>query len=448
MIVRERSTAMKRCLVCLGLVSGMLAFGRGFAQTPPARVVTLEEAVRTVLARNPSLKEAEDTIGVFQARVAESRSRLMPNVRADLGYSRIAPTDEITIPELGTFQLYPANNFDLHAGVSQLVYDFNRTKEAVKLSDSQVATAADRWEILKRDLAFETCRLFESIIFLQDSLRVETDTITTLNEHLAVAKTRLEAGTATELEVLNTQVRLVTAQNQVVDLNDALEKQTLALRRLMGIEDQAPLELRGEFRDTPRPIDPEGLVREAAEKRLEAKAIQDMLKTADIQVRVAELSDRPSLNLAVLAGWKTGYLPDLNVWKLNYVAAVQAVIPIFNGNLARALKAEAEAGEKAVRDRNQDVAAMIRMEVLQAAADVKASSQKLESVEVNVARAAKALEYAKSRYQAGTVTSLDLQDTEDAYAQAELGRIQALYQVVLSKLALRRAVGDPPTGGD
>jgi len=434
---------MKKSIVCLGLICGLLASVRGSAQTPPPRALTLGEAVRTVLARNHSLKEAEDTVAVFEAKVAQSRSRLMPNVRADLGYSRLSPTEEIAIPGFGVFQLFPANNYDLHAGVSQLVYDFNRTKEAVNLSRSQVQSASDRWEVLRRDLAFQTSQLFCSIVFLQDNLRVQTDTIKTLDDHLAVARKKLEAGTATELEVLNTQVRLVTAQNQVVDLNDAFEKQMLGLRRLMGLEDQTPLELRGEFKDEPQALDPEGLVREAVQKRPEMKSVQDLIRSADIQIRLAGLTDRPSLRVNALAGWKNGYLPNLDLWKLNYVAAVQADIPIFSGHLARSMKAEAEANLRTLRDRSKDVEGMVRMEVLQAAADVKASAQKLESVEINVVRAKKALEYARSRYAAGTVTNLDLLDTEDAYAQAELLRLQALFQFVLSKLTLQRAVGDP-----
>ncbi|MGA2363561.1 MAG: TolC family protein [Candidatus Aminicenantales bacterium] len=434
---------MKRIIVGLSIISGLLAPMRGIAQTPQPRTLTLAEAVRAVLARNSSLKEAEDAVAVFEARVAQSKTRLMPNVRADLDYARIAPTEEIAIPGFGVFQLFPANNYDFHAGVNQLIYDFNRTKEAVNLSRSQVESAADRWEILKRDLAFQTCQLFHSIVFLQDTIRVQTETIKTLDDHLAVARKKLEAGTATELEVLNTQVRLVTAQNQVVDLNDALEKQMLGLRRLMGIEDQTPLELQGGFKYEPQALDPEGLVREAEQTRLETKAVQDVIRSADIQIRLAELSDRPSLSVNVLAGWKSGYIPNLNVWKLNYVAAVQANVPIFNGHLARSMKAEAEANLRTLRDRSSDVEGMVRMEVLQAAADVKAAAQKLESVEINVVRAKKALEYARSRYEAGTVTNLDLLDTEDAYAQAELFRLQALYQFVLSKLTLQRAVGNP-----
>ena len=440
---------MKRLAGCVGLILG-LGISAGLfpqqapAQTPP-RSITVVDAVRTVLERNHSLREAEDAVAVFEARAAESRSRLLPQVRADLGYTRLGPTEEIAIPGFGVYQLYPANNYDLHAGASQLVYDFNRTKESVNLSQSQVTNAADRWEILKRDLAFETVKLFYSILFLQDSLRVQTETVKTLNDHLAVAGKKLEAGTATELDLLNTQVRLVTSENQVVDLEAAREKQLLGLRRLMGLEDQAPLDLQGGFKYEPSAFDPEGLVRQAWQKRPETKAVQDLIRSADLQIRVAGLADRPSLSLNVLGGWKNGYLPNLNFWKINYVAAVAAVVPIFNGHQTRAMKAEAQANLRTLEDRSKDVRGMVRTEVLQAAADVQASSRKLETVEVNVARARKALEFAKSSYEAGTVTNLDLLDTEDAYAQAELLRVQALYQFVLSRLALHRAVGETLT---
>jgi len=441
--------SMKRFVACLGILLGLAGASASFSQLAPSpaptRSLTVEEAVRTVIERNNSLKEAEDAVAVFEARAAESHSRLMPQVRADLTYSRIAPSEQIAIPGFGVFQLFPENNYDLHAGVSQLVYDFNRTKEAVSLSRSQVSSAADRWEILKRDLAFETVQLFYSILFLQDNIRVQAETVKTLDDHLAVARKKLEAGTATELDTLNTQVRLVASQNQVVDLNDILEKQVLSLRRLMGLEDQGPLHFQGEFKYQPLALEPDVLIQQAWQKRPETKAVQDMIRSADIQIHLAALSDRPSLSVNVLAGWKNGYIPTLNVWKLNYVAAVQADVPIFNGRLARSMGAEAEANKRTLQDRRKDVEGMIKTEVMQAAADVKAAVEKLGSVEINIVRAKRALDYARSRYEAGTVTNLDLLDTEDAYAQSQLLRLQALYQFVLSKLTLQRAVGNSLT---
>jgi outer membrane protein len=416
-----------------------------FSQTSGADSLSLEDAVRLVLAHNPSLKEAADSVAVFTARVTESRTALKPSLAGSLSYSRIGPLEVLDVPGLGNFELYPANNFDLHAGLRQLIYDGGRTKESIKLSTSEVASAEDHRDLMKRDLAFETAQLFDSILFLQESILVENDHVRDLNDHIQIARKKLAIGTGTELEVLNTQVRVVSAQNLIVDLENGLEKQELALRRLMGFETGASLKLRGEFTYRSMALDPEALIKDAWEMRPEARALRNLIQTADIRVRVAGLHDRPTVSLNILGGTKNGYIPNLNTWKLDYVAALQVDVPIFDGGLTRSLKAEAEAGLTAIKNRTRELDDLIRSEVLQAVSDVKASEEKLRSVEVDIAQAKKALEFAKARYEAGTVTNLDLLDTEDAFVEAQFLRLRALYQFVVSQTALDRATGNPVT---
>ncbi len=416
-----------------------------FPQTSEADSLSLEDAVRIVLAHNPALKEASDSVAVSLARVDESRTALKPNFAGSLSYTRIGPLEVLAVPGLGTFELYPANNFDLHAGLRQLIYDGGRTKESVRLSTSEVATAEDHRDLMKRDLAFETAQLFDAILFLQESIRVENDHVRDLNDHIQISRKKLAIGTATELEVLNTQVRLVAAQNQIVDLENSMEKQELALRRLMGFESVAPLKLRGEFTYREMALDPDALIKDAWQKRPEARALQNLIRTADLQVRVAGLRDRPSVSLNILGGTKNGYIPNVNTWKLDYVAAVQVDVPIFDGGLTRSLKAEAEAGLTAIKNRTRELDDLIRSEVLQAVSDVKASEEKLRSVEVDIEQAKKALEFARARYEAGTITNLDLLDTEDAFVEAQFLKLRALYEFVLSQTALDRATGLPVT---
>jgi outer membrane protein len=428
-------------VAAIGLLTAPYSRAAMAPQTGPPREITLEDAVRLVLERNHSLREAQEAIGVFKARVDEAKSALLPRAVGTAAYNRLGPVSEISAPGFGTFQLYPANNYDVHAAVSQLLYDFHRTREAIDLSRSQVTVATDRWDILRRDLAFETARLFYSILFLQDNTRVQTEHIRTLRDHLGVTEKRVAAGTATELDTLNTRVRLAVAESVKLDLENALEKQTIMLRRLMGVEEQA-LRFRGEFIYQPVVLDPEAFIREALAKRLEARSVQNQIQSAEIQLRLAGKNDSPSLKAAVIAGAKNGYFPNLNSMKLNYVAALQADIPIFDGNRTRALKAEAAANIKALGERNSEVEEMIRSEVRQAVSDVKTSEGKLGFVQVNVEQAQKALDYARTRYEAGTITNLDLLDTEDGRAAAELLRIEALYKFALSRLSLDRSVGN------
>jgi outer membrane protein TolC len=238
----------------------------------------------------------------------------------------------------------------------------------------------------------------------------------------------------------------VAAQNQAVDLGALVEKQTLVLQQLMRLEDQPPFELSGEFRYQPAPLDREALIRAALQQRLETRSLQNSLKSAGIEVHLADLTHQPVVSANVLLGAKNGYIPDLNVVKLNFVAAVTASIPLFDGNLGRAQKAQATANLKTIEDRGQALVEMIKTEVRQAMADVRASDQKLKAVEINIEQAQKAMAFARARYEAGTITNLDMLDTEDALAEAEFAKLRALYQFVLSKLTLQRAVGDALVG--
>jgi outer membrane protein TolC len=431
------------------IVGAVLCLGTGltaYAQADAPGTLTVPAAVQKVLARNLTLQEAEDAIAVVKARVDQVKSGLLPNVRGDASYTRIGPLEEFTFPDLGTFQLFPADTYDIHAGVRQVLYDGKRTRESIALAESQVVSAADRRELLKRDLAFQTVQLCDSILFLRESLRVQADHVKALSDHLDMARKKVAAGTATELEILNTQVRVVAAQNQVVDLQNMIEKQTLGLQQLMKLEDQALLELSGEFHYQPMPLDADELIRVALRQRPETRSIQNFMKSAQIEVRLAGLTHLPVVSANVLFGAKNGYIPNLNTVKLNFVAAVSASVSIFDGYLGRAQKTQATANLKTLEDRNQELAEMIKTEVRQAISDVKASDRKLAAVEVNIEQAKKAMAYAQARYQAGTITNLDLLDTEDALTEAEFAKLRALYQFVLSKLTLQRAVGNPIVG--
>jgi outer membrane protein TolC len=89
----------------------------------------------------------------------------------------------------------------------------------------------------------------------------------------------------------------------------------------------------------------------------------------------------------------------------------------------------------------KDVERQIRSDVEQVAADVQATLSKVQISEVQLQQAHKAVAIARTRYETGSVTNLDLLDAETAESSARLMNIQALYRFVISKYELSRAVG-------
>jgi outer membrane protein TolC len=263
-----------------------------------------------------------------------------------------------------------------------------------------------------------------------------------LAEHLETARRKLASGTATELDVLNTQSRLVTAQNQRLELENGLEKESIALKRLLGRLDGEPLVLAGGWPHAAVAPDPEERVAAALQRRLEARAVRGLQRTNDIQFQLVASRAGPVISLGAVAGFKNDYFPHLDSPVLNFVLALQAHVPVFDGRLVRYQKAEVAANARGLDHRGQEIASLIRADVLQAIADVRASEEALRLVAVHIEQSQKALAFAKARYEAGSVTHLDLIDAIEACSMTRLIELQALYKCVASALNLRRACGD------
>ncbi len=420
------------------------AFGQGVGQDS----LTVDKAVSMVLATNPSIQQAVEQINATEAGVGVSRSSLYPEGGVSLGYTRIGPVPAFSFPGFGNILLAPANNYDEHIGFSGTVYDFDKRQKSIDLSKTQVESAKDRLELVRQELAYRTIQTFYSILFLERSIRVQNDEIGNLNQHLLMTKKRVEAGTATDFDVLTTQVRVAAAENQKIGLENSLENAKIALRRLLGFAPGSPINLAGQFDETPVTLNVDSLTAVALRNRVEVKAADDQIATARAQYNVASAIYNPSLNVAFVYGFKNGYEPNLNAWRGNFAAAAQlqvpisGVIPFFGGYRRDNMEQQASAEIKAAQSSRSVVEDLVKADVEKGVSDLHSAVDKLQTTNVAVQQAESALSLARIRYEAGTVTNLDLLDAETALAQARLSRLQALFNFVIGRYELEQAVGE------
>jgi len=428
------------------LTASVIALQGSAAQTSPHVSLSVGDAVALVLSRNPALVESGHDIDASRARADQSRSGYLPSAEAEATYVLLAPVSVFDLPG-ESIKVFPYNNYDGHIGVRQTIYDFQKTSAQVGLADSRIALAEDSREAVKRDLAVRAAETFYVILFLRRSIEVQNEQVQTLQEHLAIARRKTEAGTATQLDELTTQVRVAAAQNVKIGLENNLRSAEITLRRLAVLPSDAPLDLRGEFSPAVFPLDRDSLKKAALTGRIEARSADDALASARAQQRAAGANDAPSLNASLLYGVKNGYIPNLDVLRGNIVGVVDLRIPIFDGNRTRSMEEEATATLHAAESRKQGVALMIQAEGDQALSELTAAGERVSVSETNINQADLAVKNARLRYNAGSLSNLDLLDAETAVAQARLTNLQALYDVVTGTIRLRRATGSPVTGG-
>jgi outer membrane protein len=406
--------------------------------------LTVSQVLKRVLETHPAIAQAEQNTHAAEARVLQSTSALSPEVTTEASYAFLGPVAKLSFPGLGDFRLYPANNYDAHIGGRYTAYDFGKADATVDLNKSRVQSSRDAVELTKNTLAYQAIRVFYAILLLEQSIGVQNEQIDALRQHIDITKRRVSAGSATSFDVLTTQVRLAAAQNQKIDLENAVSKQRAQLAQLLGLTSGSAVFVRGDFEQSGMPMNNDSLLQAAIRQRMELRLSQDAGLSAGLQQKLASLGNKPTLKFNLSYGFKNGYIPDLDVLRGNWVAGVKAELPIFDGGRTDHQQEEAQALVLAEDARRRDIQQQIRSDVEQAVTDVQSAAAKIPISELQVRQAKEAVSMARSRYEIGTVTNLDLLDAQTAESTARLVNLQALYKLMLSKYELQRAIGARP----
>ncbi|HLX12906.1 MAG TPA: TolC family protein, partial [Bacteroidota bacterium] len=232
------------------------------------------------------------------------------------------------------------------------------------------------------------------------------------------------------------------ARNVLDDLQDRLTKEEISLRRLAGILPTQELHLKGDFASEAVPLNLDSLTQSGLANSIDMKTADDAILTRQIQSRSASLGDKPSVGVTFAYGFKNGFFPDIDVFRGNFAAALDVKVPIFEGRRTMGSVEEADANVDAAENHRADVESHVRADVAQAVADLRSAAERLQTSELDVQQASSAVSLAKVRFDAGVITNLDLLDAQTGLQEARLSNLRALYNFVISRFDLRRAVGE------
>ncbi len=408
------------------------------AQTTPAPA-QLTELINKAMDNYPKLKEASEYVNLSEARKDLAYGAYMPVISGDASYRYGKPTPSIKFPVGGgVFQevnFLPANNFDVGLKVQQPIWDFGRTGAGVQKAKSDIATSKDNLESAKNTLAYQVAQVYFGIVFLNKSVDVQNEQIKLLEANERLISDKIKNGDALKFDLLSTQVKKNSAQNRLIDLQTQLRKQYDMLNMVTantGYDYIASKDADGSLFNADAV---------SADNNLDIKVLNDKLTTSNWDVKIAKRGWLPQLVANASAGYKNGFVPDINKLMFNYNVGVGLNIPIFSSarpnyqtKIAKInLQASTYAIEAQKLSLNKDIA--------QSKNDVEATKNKLKNYQLQIEQANEAVSLANSRYKGGVITNLELLTAQTNLQDAQLGKIQLEYNLLLSKLDLNRIGG-------
>jgi len=409
---------------------------------PPSDSLGLTTVIQQVIDNYPSIKKAEQDIEAANARIGLAKSAYYPLIGIAATYTRLGPVTSLTIPTLGTFTMNAADNYDMELDYNQVLYDFGKTSGKVDLEKQSKQLSQLSLEQLKQQLSLSLLNNYYSILYLQEAINIKDEELKTLNEHLTFVKKQEATGSSTQYAILSTQVRISTTENQKTDLQTSLQILKSQLNSFLGNPQEQSLAVKEELLSPVLLDTNDKLINHAYLLREELKIARQRSEIASTRYHNVGLTNYPEFSLFAAGGFKNGYIPELNVIKANYVAGLSFKFPLFDGNKVKYSKLQIQTEMNSIEQDTELTNRNIANEVIENKSNVDATLKKIRQQELQLKQAQQAYELAQTSFQAGTITNLDLLDSETALAESRLALIKSKIDYTVSLLKLKIATGE------
>jgi outer membrane protein len=411
--------------------------------------LTLRQAVSLAIERNAQILQAQEGLAGSAAKVDESRSALLPQVSAQASYARVGPIASYTV-SLGPFgppitmKFGIENIYNAGLSVQQSLFNWGRTQAGIEMSEIGVKLAESSLEITRQNVAYQLTQLFYGILLSKAGIDVLDESIHSLESRLQTTKTRYDAGLASNFDLLTMEVQIANVKSRRLEAENNLKKLCLLFNKLTGRDLSDPVVLSGALTYEPAAPSLESMVRTAIANRRELEQMKHQESMALAQMDLTNSLNKPNVNMSVAWGLRNGFMPNLDVFRGNWNASVVLAYPLFDGFRVKNQLDQADVNLKLTRMRYQDLTVGVAMEVHQAVSDVKMNEEKIRIEEVKVKQAEEALTIAGERHEKGLLSVVDLLDAHTVLENAKLSQLQTVYNAILSKANLDKAIGIAP----
>lgn len=431
-----KTISMKRILY--SLMALVLAGSNIYAQQGGSASAQLTQLIGKAMDNYPKLKEGNEYVKLGEAKTELAYAGYMPVIGAEAIYRYQQPTPKVVIPIPGfesSLQFIPANNYDFNVKLSQPVWDFGRTQASVNKAKSETITAKDNVEASKNNVAYHVAQLYYGIIFINKSIDVQNEQIKLLDANEKLISDKIKNGDGLKFDLLSTQVKRNASTNRLVDLQTQLKKQYDMLNMLTANTGYDYIAAR----DAGPNVFSVATV--SPDNNFDVKLIQDRLTSASWDIKAAKRGWLPSINLSAQAGYRNGFVPDINKLTFNYGVGVGLNVPIYGANRPNYQTKIAKINMQANTYALESQKLTLNKDIMLAQNDINASEEKLKNYELQIKQADEALTLANVRYKSGVITNLELLTTQTNQQDALLGKIQLEYNLLLAKLELNRLGG-------
>ena len=255
-----------------------------------------------------------------------------------------------------------------------------------------------------------------------------------------LAEDQETAGITPNIDTLRARVQLQTQQSVLIQAQNDLEKQRIALARVIGLPVRQRFRLLNRVPYRPLPeAEMENAYERALQTRPDYQAALASLRAAQYSRQSAWKQRLPSVGFEGEYG-VLGTTPDS--MSPNWTWAGTLKIPIFQGGKVEADVQQADAVLKQRQAQVDNLRGSIEQDIQDALLDLKAAAEQVDVAKTGLDYARQTLEQSQDRFGAGVTNNVEVVQAQQQLASANDQFIASLYAHNIAKVLLARAIGN------
>ncbi len=425
--------------------------------TKAQNTFSLQEAINYALAHNESLKNAIVATKDADAQVYETRADGLPQINANFGYTNntklqqsivradifdpTAGPDDITTVAFG---VQHQSNFNITA--TQMIWDgsFFIGLKAAKMLREKVIVDEEKAKV---DVVEQVTKAYYLVLVNQIRTELIDTNISTLESTLKDTRELYENGFAEKIDVTRLQVQLNNLKTERQGVDQVITSSKNLLKLSMGMLVTESLELTDELKGFDFDYSLSEIDAFNIQERVEVRQLDYLKNLAELDIKNVYSQYIPKVSLSAGWGRNTGNDSFGNLWNSNRrwftssSIGINVSIPVFDGLRKKYSVARKKYQLETLNNQYSLLTNDLRQQLLNAKDALDINLQKLKVQEENMDLAREVTDITREKYKEGVGANLEVINAEKDYKAAEINYLSALYEAIIAKIDLDKALG-------
>jgi len=402
-------------------------------------ILNLEKSLDTAYQNNRTLLSQKEKVRFSKFKISEAKSSFYPQISLEGTYTYLGVTPSISAFGMN-FTTGFHDNFDFNLSLQQSIFTWGRIQNSYSISKLNLRLEEENYKKDKQGITFQVKSSFYSVLLARELIRVREESLKNIEEHLKTVELRYKAGQASEFDLLRAKVQLANAKPPLLQAKQAYDLALSAFKNILGLTQEAEVELEGELFFKPGEVKLESATQDALLQRPELKTLEFQKRIAQKGLTIAKAGNKPSLMGIANYDYKNPFYSEKK-WDTDWNFTLALSFPLFDGFATRSKVNQSKSDLKQLDLGEKDLEEGIKLEVKEAVTSLDLAKETILSQEENIKQANEGLRIAKVQYAQGIITSLEEMDAELALTYAQINYLQALADYLTAQAKYDKATG-------